>query len=314
MQDKNLRVYPTLDTIPPLIPERSLLYYVEPISIGTPYCESLISYLYRLSYKHSISLQCLISVILKRKWRKTKKQIFYDSVFVSQIVSTLESMTGNRDLKSLTLLVWLQVFHFSFLHEHYQKWCPLCYEEWQQNGQPIYLPLLWIIDLVSLCPRHNSFLINKCHACDASFEILTVQIRTGHCPQCNSWLGLTQSISSKTSLDLKKDPSWEKYINSNLCQLIVASSRLNQSIEKQRLSDVLRAFLRFNDLTVGKFYRATSFQQVTNISERSLQSYSSLKQIPTLERLLGITFYFNISLLDFLTEDIDSLVHKMTVY
>jgi hypothetical protein len=77
---------------------------------------------------------------------------------------------------------------------------------------------------------------------------------------------------------------------------------------------VLRAFLRFNDLTVGKFYRATSFQQVTNISERSLQSYSSLKQIPTLERLLGITFYFNISLLDFLTEDIDSLVHKMTVY
>ncbi len=46
-------------TIPPL-PPRSRLYRLEPIGIGTPYVESLTSYIVRLAEEHHISLKLLV--------------------------------------------------------------------------------------------------------------------------------------------------------------------------------------------------------------------------------------------------------------
>lgn len=49
MQFENLTLYPNYDLYTPDIIERSTLYFLEPINVGTIECESLISYLIRLA-------------------------------------------------------------------------------------------------------------------------------------------------------------------------------------------------------------------------------------------------------------------------
>lgn len=57
MQDKELIIYPALNTTSPKIPERSYLYSLKPIGIGSPYCESIKSYLGRLERVMNFALQ-----------------------------------------------------------------------------------------------------------------------------------------------------------------------------------------------------------------------------------------------------------------
>jgi len=49
MQFEKLSLYPNYDLYTPDIIERSTLYFLEPINVGTIECESLISYLIRLA-------------------------------------------------------------------------------------------------------------------------------------------------------------------------------------------------------------------------------------------------------------------------
>lgn len=60
MQDNNFIIYPNLDLKRPQIPERSTLYSLEPIGVGTPHCESLTSYLTRLASAHCVKLDKII--------------------------------------------------------------------------------------------------------------------------------------------------------------------------------------------------------------------------------------------------------------
>src|SRR5436305_2454272 len=49
-----ITIYDPQDSVKPLIPSRSRLYHLEPIGIGTPYVESLTSYINRLARAHCV--------------------------------------------------------------------------------------------------------------------------------------------------------------------------------------------------------------------------------------------------------------------
>ncbi|MGK7939447.1 MAG: hypothetical protein AB4062_04700 [Crocosphaera sp.] len=64
MSVDDLTVYERWDLKKTEIPLRSRLFSLKPIGIGTPYCESLSSYLIRLSELHCLSLSVFISRLI----------------------------------------------------------------------------------------------------------------------------------------------------------------------------------------------------------------------------------------------------------
>ncbi|PAX54590.1 hypothetical protein CK510_12250 [Brunnivagina elsteri CCALA 953] len=57
----------------------------------------------------------------------------------------LSELTQIHDLKFLTLLTWSSVLASRCLLRKKKAWCPICYEDWEQNGIEIHEPLLWSI-------------------------------------------------------------------------------------------------------------------------------------------------------------------------
>ena len=162
----------------PNIPPRSHLFHLEPIGIGTPYVESLTSYIARLADAHSVSVGTLIALEIKKNYLKKES---YDSsncpninrIYsqnhiaslngttegVKQLVSELTELTLQDNLQFLTLLTWAEVFPVIKLLKPYFAWCPHCYQQWCSRGTVIYSPLLWSIQVVTVCPDHHQPLV-----------------------------------------------------------------------------------------------------------------------------------------------------------
>ena len=106
------------------------------------------------------------------------------------IVAAMEKLTGRDDLRLLTLVSWFNVIDFldSPLKKHC-SWCPHCYELWHQQGEVIYIPLLWLFEKVKFCPEHQIPLSNQCPYCR---NYMLNFCQPGYCSYCGEWLGQRQ--------------------------------------------------------------------------------------------------------------------------
>ncbi len=72
MPAKNdLTIYNSWDMTYPSIPARSRLFQLEPIGIGTPYVESLTSYIVRLAKAHCLLPRTLITKMIAPQLEQT---------------------------------------------------------------------------------------------------------------------------------------------------------------------------------------------------------------------------------------------------
>jgi len=163
---------------------RSVLYNLEPQNIGTPYTESLTSYIARIAQVHQIStgklLKSVIEPYLKHEYLKaelskgnskdTEKYINENNLVTLDYVQTIEEMTGRTDLIYLTFLNWKGIFDRNIVGE-YKKWCPVCFQEMKDNNQIIYEPLLWISNTISKCDIHKVQLEEVCSKCKKKCDI-----------------------------------------------------------------------------------------------------------------------------------------------
>jgi len=103
----------------------------------------------------------------------------------------LEQLTLRSDLHQLTLHWWLGD---SFSRGHlrtYPAWCTACYTAWTEQALPLYQPLLWMLRVVKLCPRHQRWLQDRCSHCrNYQSVIASKKMLCGYCTQCNTWLGM----------------------------------------------------------------------------------------------------------------------------
>jgi hypothetical protein len=161
--DLALAAYDVWDLTQSRVP-RSRLCSLEPIGLGTPFTESLTSYLRRLAEAHAVRLDVLMTEILQhlpgRRGVRTRALNGNDRA-AGEIVAVLGSLTGRRDLAYLTFLPWADIFHAGPLLRTEQAWCPRCYSERTNNGEVRYEPLLWACCGVA-CPRHHAPLYTTC--------------------------------------------------------------------------------------------------------------------------------------------------------
>ena len=173
------------------------LFNIEPIGVGTPYVESLQSYIKRLAEAHSVFPGTLME-------QEIYPEIFYYGYrehvlnyynknprgpeYINEIVRVLENKTGNCNIKNLSLLKLGTKIYSKFTFRKYAAWCPLCYEESKLNGV-IYEPLIWAIEDISVCAKHNVKLNFRCPNCNYTSRFYGREERIGYCTYCKTWLG-----------------------------------------------------------------------------------------------------------------------------
>lgn len=177
-------LYDHWDLEMPNIPERSLLYSLNPVGIGTPHVESLRGYVARLAEAHDLSVGDLVgreplSNARSGVYRRTtffrsrpKSHVFHAAANdingmcrrAHKWIGAFQDVTHRQDLCRLTLVALTKVIADVLLRRKRRAWCPSCYHEDQKSGL-VYERLLWAIKLVDVCPFHFRPLEEHCPLC-----------------------------------------------------------------------------------------------------------------------------------------------------
>lgn len=313
--------YELWDWQTPVIPERSLLFHLEPIGVGTPDVESLTSYFKRLALAHSVSLSKLIKYeiapLIGQKKQLTNSSNYRQEILLGKnskslngtgklatvLVEVLESITRRNDLRFLTMLPWGNVLPILDLLRPVRAWCPACYEEQKLTQKVVYEPLIWTLSAVRVCPLHHQRLETRCPHCYCSPSLLAWHSLPGYCSLCRGWLG--RELHTEVSEDevISEDElQWQIWVINNIGKLLVTAPRLLSSPSRERVRENI----------------ITCVHQVASGSELAfaaslgkwvgmIQGWRSGKRQPTLNSLLQVCYRLNLSLVEFLTQKIETI-------
>jgi hypothetical protein len=197
---------PLRTTLADEMPPRSKLYCLAPLASGTAEVESLTSYIIRLARVYRVNPRLLVAEVIVPELSKEH----YVQAVPSRLGSfsrtcsmsingagevardwaeTLERLTMRSDLRFLTLRAFAQDLPTWGLQRNIPQWCPRCYDEWREQKQPVYQPLIWTLQVVTVCMRHARLLVERCPFCQKAQSVLAAKTLPGCCTQCGIWLG-----------------------------------------------------------------------------------------------------------------------------
>jgi len=217
------------------IPPRSRLYDLVPCALGTMFQESLTSYLNRLGWRHHVSPRDLVAQeivpSLSHEYPKLQlaafsrgpgMQINGTGSVAQEWTTFLEQLTMRFDLHVLTLDFWIGDLSSRGHLRQVPAWCPTCYTEWAEQGLPLYQPLLWMLQIVTICPRHRRGLEDRCQHCQKTQSVIARKTHPGHCTQCNAWLGATFDDAEPLPVD-RVVIHWQEWVIHVLNELRLAA-------------------------------------------------------------------------------------------
>ena len=216
-------------------PLRSRLYSLVPYEIGTVWCESLTGYINRLGWSHHVSACALAAEVIipqldeHQHWgtpasvfgAKWAMSLNGAGAITNAWMRVLSHLTARTDLPLLTLPCWVGDLPPRRQLRETPAWCPWCLSEWQATGQPLYQPMLWMIRLVTVCPRHRIVLVNRCPSCQKSQPLLARNnTQPFECASCTTWLG---GETFSVAVENEELLAWQEWIWTVLQELQAAS-------------------------------------------------------------------------------------------
>ena len=303
MLNEDLQVYDSCNLKSIAIPPRSRLYSLEPIGINTPYVESLTSYISRLAEAHCLTPNSLITRIIapelkfsfiKHSSSRDIGTFFKKSGFIngygeisSEFTRLLSNLTKVNNLALLTLGRYSSIFPSRKLLKKNKCWCPVCFEEWMLSGKILYEPLLWSLADTSICHFHHQCLQDKCPNCHKLMPWLKGRIRVGYCPNCESWLGKSISLSSKLNyLEFKK----QLWNNEKLGELLLCDKVFANNV-CEIIHEIIQVL--FDD-------NISAFAKKLGFSKNTVWSWYHNQNMPELRSFLKICYSLNLSPVDFI--------------
>jgi transcriptional regulator with XRE-family HTH domain len=178
----------------------------------------------------------------------------------------------------------------------YKAWCPVCYQQWKQNQQVIYDPLIWSLTDVKTCLIHHIPLVQNCPHCNHQLLWLDWKSVLGYCPQCYNWLGGDYKSLGTTQERWKIETVGELLANSNQLSSVLTQEHIQKSFHY--------AVNRVNDGNMA------AFAKMNGIPKNTFWGWYSGKNLPSLSTLLQICYNLNISLSQFLTQDFNLTVNQ----
>ncbi|MCW0024739.1 TniQ family protein [Burkholderia pseudomallei] len=176
---------------------RSTLHALEPIGLGTPEVESLLSYFCRLAVSHSVSVAALCRQFAKTVgWELSEKHEWHVGNIggigeaASNWSAALSALTSVERLDRLTLLPWRDVIAQTSLAATRSRWCPACFAEDRDSGKTPYFRLAWDVGAVNVCAKHKVELVHICPDCGrADARHKSAYVVPGWCAHCGAFLG-----------------------------------------------------------------------------------------------------------------------------
>jgi transcriptional regulator with XRE-family HTH domain len=313
--------YEKWDLSPLPVPTRSTLFSLEPIGVGTPWVESLTSYIARLADAHCIFSGTLMEKIIVPlafgfSPRKGAQALYKGDGDKSNLlnatgpralraVQELEKLTLHKDLHFLTLLPWTEVLYIRGLIRLTRAWCPLCYEQWRLSGQTIYDPLLWALLPVTTCVQHQVHLSQFCPYEDCCRQLpgLAWRSRPGYCSYCQRWLGNMRGVVQPSSPPLdSEDREWQQWVIPSMGSLLATTPTLSTAPTKNQVTTVLTSCVQ--QISGGN---ACAFAQHLGVSQAMVTHWLHNGRIPQIEILLRICYVLNIQLSELLLGDVETL-------
>jgi hypothetical protein len=292
----------------PPVPPRSRLYSLQPVGVGTSMVESLTGYVARLAEAHSVSVGDLVGRLLSdlanptggivtpaakavrvggHGFRACSYAINGVTDRAAMWVDALEAATTRGDLRFLTLLLFRYALP-DHLFRRRRAWCALCFEQWRANGQIVYEPLLWAIEVSSHCPVHARPLDCICRHCVRSLSPLGVFFRPGHCELCDSWLGAsdTDSKRARPCSASAEDDVWSSTQVGGLLEML---PRVDPAAARESFRRSLVAYL--DQVTGGN---VLALAQHIRRPHSILQNWLDGATVPRLENLLRTCRFLNV--------------------
>lgn len=310
-------LYPTLDLTLPHVPHRSRLYPISPVGVGTPYVESLTSYISRLAVVHNLSFGTLYERLLiptlnkaylttpshlspgstlTGSFRNRIKNINGIGKLAHEWAGMLEALTLRNDMQSLSLTKLSEVTPHWELLRTFQAWCPACYEEMLQAKQIIYQPLLWTINAVNICARHGRSLVDHCPHCSRQILPLTRRVQIGFCSRCGYWLGERQVIQVTAGTPTgEEEQEWRLFVAKCVGDLLAALTDLHDMPTKGTVVESLHECIAIS--TGGVI---TRFAKLIGSNMGTVSEWHRGEVKISLSGLLKICYCLDLSIMDFL--------------
>jgi TniQ len=292
----------------PPVPQRSQLYSLRPVGIGTSLVESLTGYVARLAEAHSVSVGDLVGRLLSdlaspkggivtagaraarvdgHGFRACSYAINGVTDRAATWVDALEAATTRRDLRCLTLLPFRHALP-DHLFRQRRAWCMLCFEQWRANGQIVYEPLLWAIALASHCTVHARPLDSICRHCARSLSPLGVFSRPGYCEVCDGWLGESDT-DRKQALSGSAITEEQLWSSTQVEGLLAMLPSVDPGAARESLRRSLVAYL--DQVTGGN---VLALAQHIQCPHSILQNWLEGATVPRLENLLRTCCFLNV--------------------
>jgi transcriptional regulator with XRE-family HTH domain len=305
--DRPTPFLPWTTTIP-AIPPRTRLYHLPPVGIGTGTTESLTSYLIRLAEAHCVPVGTLIAreiaplvaahshvrSLAQHNWVHYSHALNGTGATAQTLVDVLQRLTGRHDLHLLTLLPWSHVLPPLGLLRRERAWCPACYQEWRENGQPVYDPLLWALRVVTSCSRHRQELETRCPACQCSQAALATMAQPGACAHCLHWFGRAAHSPAPLS-------PWTCWATEVVATMLAATPTLTTPPDKEQLREAID---RYAIPAAGEDLAMVA--ERAHISPSHLWAWRSGCTTPTLPLLLRLCASLGMTPLQLLTPTPDA--------
>ena len=196
-------------------PERTRLVSLAPVGVGTPFVESLPSYLLRLAAVHWLDPGVLAELVLPPQITGASSSFYERFVDTGGSLigigaaaeawsSALAQLTGRLDVRRTTLLPLAGLLGRTHLRREAAV-CRRCLGETTTAAElppgGVGEPLAWSVAAVTVCTRHRTKLEVSCPACARPLRALGWRARTGHCRGCDAWLGDLMMISAAADDD-----------------------------------------------------------------------------------------------------------------
>ena len=278
-------------------PKRSRLFSLPPIGLGTWYCESLTSYLKRLSDAHNVSVTNLLHKVLLPEnhshisdmhplWRSALHSINGASDMAETFVNLLENAT-ERNLSSLTMLPIESIIGRSGrgVLSKQLKICPHCIHDFRHQDN-VFIPLLWWVKVVHSCPVHSIPLLSTCPSCSKKLKTIPNQVPLGYCDKCGYFFG--QECESVAKMPRATN---ENHVVGEL----IASFTNRSYFRKPFISGIKRMVnsKQANDRHAGKFIPVSKQHQ--------LKQWMSGRNHPRLDDLIQLCIQQSLSLTSLLS-------------
>jgi hypothetical protein len=289
---------------------RSYLYTLAPIGVGTAVVESLTGYIARLAAAHAVETGVLVNRELLPRvpytkgvsaghtpWKLPIYSFYIDAHTLNGIgdrsrlwVSLLQQLTCIQRLDLLTALPWAHAISCVHLLRTVRAWCPFCYGCERSPATSGYERLLWTFQIVTVCPNHGCPLDSICPSCGRAQYVFSSKSRPGYCYRCQCWLGRKPETSNLTG-----DHTEPIRIAEMVGEMLAAGPSLPAGFGLVQFQENIREFARG---------AGGSLQFRAAIQHRHIRGWTTRTNAPRMDSLLALSCSQHVSMLRLLTEKI----------